>query len=111
MNKEKEMKNSLVNRISKNKKQLIGKEISKGGTRNRQKISQSARILQVREKAKTLKEKIGMCSFLIDVIIMIDGCYNEYSRRIMILDIKNEENDVKKTSSNVIKIIKPYLNI
>jgi len=53
MNKEKEMKNSLVNRISKNKKQLIGKEISKGGTRNRQKISQSVRILQVREKGKS----------------------------------------------------------
>ena len=33
MNKEKEMKNGVVNRISKNKKQLIGKEISKGGTR------------------------------------------------------------------------------
>jgi len=52
-----------------------------------------------------------MYSFLIGVIIMIDGCYNEYSRRIMILDIKNEENDVKKIPSNVIKIIKPYLNI
>ena len=32
MNKEKEMKNGVVDRISKNKKQLIGKEISKGGT-------------------------------------------------------------------------------
>jgi len=47
MNKEKEMKNGVVDRISKNKKQLIGKEISKGGT------------------SKNSKGKIGMYSFLV----------------------------------------------
>ena len=68
-------------------------------------------------------------------IVVIDGCRNECSRRILdrieigherYINLENDfgykksgpfitfeysENDVKKISSNVIKIIKPYLDI
>jgi len=45
----------------------LKKKFLKGGTTSGQKIPQSARIPQVREKAKILKEKIGMHTFPVGV--------------------------------------------
>ena len=96
------------------------------------------------------EERVGICSLpalvnniprqtqlikKISHIVVIDGCRNECSKKILdrigigyerYINLENDfgykksgpfttfeysENDVKKISSNVIKIIKPYLNI
>ena len=114
----------------------------------KQKNSELVNIPQVREKAKILREKIGICSFpalgnnisrqillvkKIPHIIVMDGCHNECSKKIVdrigikygrYINLENDfeykklgpfttfeysENDVKKILSNVIEIIKPYL--